>query len=435
MRVAAKELTALLLDEERLRNERKDRHTWKSRVSGLDERPPTPPVAPRRQVRTQPPSDDNDMEYRLALEASKFQEEEDRKKRESQVVVGEDADLAKAIKLSQEEDEARRRRELEQKVSIFDHDTASTPQATQPVQPMYTSFNQGYQQGSAVDFWANPINPNQFQPQQTGFIPSAYTGIPQQQTAFQQPQPTSLSANPYTNGLGGPQLQQNPTAFQPQQTAFNSFNQQPQLTQSEPEIQPNSNNPWAISNNNNSLQQAQSGIKPLGSDSNNPFGASYGRQSTFKTPLVSTLGALPESSPLTTFPQSTPFAPSQPAAFNPPSKPLTDHEAKLNTLLSNTDGMDTFGNTGNLRIPAQHTAPGTFVNSAGAGLGRLTTDPTGSNPFLRTQMTGMPSLSYGVGQQTTGFPAINGGQSNNPFAAGPPQHNSQSQDLISFTDN
>ena len=97
--------------------------------------------------------------------------------------------------------------------------------------------------------------------------------------------------------------------------------------------------------------------------------------------------------------------------------------------------MDTFGNTGNLRIPAQHTAPGTFVNSAGAGLNRVTADATGSNPFLRTQYTGMPTVSYG-GQQipaATGPAGMNGysGQgTNNPFAGRQQQQNNQ--DLIQF---
>src|ERR1700759_1254813 len=40
VRVSAKELTSLILDEERLRSERSDRKLWKSRVTGLDEHAP-----------------------------------------------------------------------------------------------------------------------------------------------------------------------------------------------------------------------------------------------------------------------------------------------------------------------------------------------------------------------------------------------------------
>lgn len=78
---------------------------------------------------------------------------------------------------------------------------------------------------------------------------------------------------------------------------------------------------------------------------------------------------------------------------------MDDHTARLNALLASGEGQDTFGNVGELRIPAQHTAPGTFVNSAGQGMSKLTTNPTGSNPFMNTQFTGMP--------QQTGFTTQN----------------------------
>jgi len=112
--------------------------------------------------------------------------------------------------------------------------------------------------------------------------------------------------------------------------------------------------------------------------------------------------------------------------------------------------MDTFGNTGNLRIPAQHTAPGTFVNSSGAGLGRIYEQQTGNNPFLQNQYTGMPQTNYnsnppstfgnspfGAGRQVpaaTGPAHMSGfGQSSNPFGQRPQQgQNGQNGDLIQF---
>jgi epsin len=95
--------------------------------------------------------------------------------------------------------------------------------------------------------------------------------------------------------------------------------------------------------------------------------------------------------------------------------------------------MDTFGNTGNLRIPAQHTAPGTFVNSAGAGVARINAEATGNNPFLRQQFTGMPTVNYGAQMPAATGPAGLNGQTNNPFAAHPaPQQQQQNQDLIQF---
>jgi epsin len=390
----------------------------------------------------------------LAIEASKYQEEEDRRKRESRAAEDEDDDLAKAIKLSKEEEE-RRRRELEESnaTSLFDDEPAQTSQ------PQYTGFNQGYQQGSAVDFFANPIDQSQMQVQPTGYVNTAYTGFQPQATGY---------PNGYTNGFGqqqtafdpfGQQQQQmSQQSFQPQPTGFNPYMQQQQQPQQqqfltpqiqEPTLQPGSNNPWA---SNNGMQS----LKPTPTGSNNPFAQ---RPSTgYKAQSMTSLSTLPEQKTLSTFqPQqqqsTSPFSTLQPPQpqFQPqqqqqqqqPQKELSEHEARLNALLASGDGMDTFGNTGNLRIPAQHTAPGVFVNSAGAGLGRITADTTGNNPFLRQQFTGMPAVSYPQQQQqqqqipaATG-PAgmgmgMGGGANNNPFAARGQQQQQGQGDLIQF---
>ena len=389
----------------------------------------------------------------MAIEASKYQEEEDRKKRESRAAAEEeDADLAKAIKLSKEE-EARRQRELEETnaSALFDTEPA------QPSQPQYTGFNQGYQQGSAVDFFANPIDQSQMQPQPTGYMGAAYTGFQPQVTGY---------PNGYTNGFGqqqtafdpfGQQQQQqqmmmSQQTFQPQPTGYNPYMQQqqpqpqPQLQFQqqqllpqiqEPAPQPGSNNPWANSNSNNSLQA----LRPMPSGSNNPFA-----QQRPHTSHSTSLGSLPEQKSLSSFQptrSSSPFSgmsqQQQQQQQQKPQKEMSEHEAKLNALLATGEGLDTFGNTGNLRIPAQHTAPGVFVNSAGAGLGRLTADSTsgGNNPFLRQQFTGMPATSYPAPQQ---IPAVTGpasmGNTNNPFAPRPQSQGHQQQqpqgDLIQF---
>jgi epsin len=276
-----------------------------------------------------------------------------------------------------------------------------------------------------VDFFANPIEQNQLQTQPTGYMTNAYTGFQQQPTGY---------SNGYQNGFGmqqpnmaDPYGQQNLQSFQQQPTGFNPYAQQQQQPLHSPiqqdlGMQPGSNNPWATNN------PAQSAIKPMPTGSNNPFASSINSRPQPATmssmPTFGNLPSLPEQKTLSTFSQPQP-------SFVAPQKELSEHEAKLNALLASGDGMDTFGNTGQTRIPAQHTAPGTFVNSAGAGLSRLTSDATGSNPFLRTQFTGLPTVSYG-GQQ---MPAATGpaGMSNNPFAASRPQQQShQSQDLIQF---
>ncbi|KAK3342467.1 ENTH domain-containing protein [Neurospora tetraspora] len=474
IRVAAKDLTALLLDEERLREERTDRRAWKSRMQYGEEMPQhhAEPSRPRpRQHRAQY-ADEDDAEYKLAIEASKYQEEEDRKRRERALAEVDDDDLAKAIKLSKEEEE-RRRRELEETnaSALFDDTPAQT------TQPQFTGFNQGYQQGSAVDFFANPLDQNQLQAQQTAYMNNAFTGYGQQpmgyqQTGYQngfqngfQPQPTGMY-DPY----GQQQQQQQPQGFMSQPTGYNPYSnqqqqqQQPQFDNSSSTLQPGSNNPWASNNNN----QQSSALKPAPTGSNNPFA----QKSPYKAPSMPALSSLPEQKTLSTFPQisvtssNSPFntfgsqsqqQQQQPQQQQPqfqqqpqqPQRELSEHEQKLNALLASGDGMDTFGNTGNLRIPAQHTAPGTFVNSAGAGLNRITAEATGNNPFLKQQFTGMPTVSYG-GQQmpaatgpagmgmNVGFGGYQQQQmgNSNPFAAGGQQQQRQQQggggDLISF---
>jgi epsin len=381
------------MDEERLRAERADRKSWKSRVTGIEDFPADHPrQRPQREHRQRRP-DEEDLEYRLAIEASKNEAEQDKLRRErgSGAVDDDDDDLAKAIKLSKEEEELRRRELEETNASaLFDEPLS------QPAQPQPTGWNQGYQQQGAVDWFGNPVG--QQQSQNTGFLQNAYA------------QPTGVQGQ---NGFGFQQQQQQPTGYdafgqqqflQPQQTSFNMnnpYSQPPQqngLEQQQNTLQPGSNNPWSGSSHTTESIQAQ----PTGS--NNPFASSF-QQPRPQTagPSASrapTLNTLQEQKTQTQF--SSNFNPPVSFAAQPqsppqpqPSQEQNPHHAQLNALLASGDGQDTFGNTGNLRIPAQHTAPGTFVNSAGAGANRVIAQQTGNNPFLNSQFTGMP--------QQTGF--------------------------------
>lgn len=448
VRVAAKEITSLILDEERLRAERSDRKTWKSRVTGIEEFAPSGASGSGSQRRERPHraqyNDEDDAEYKLALEASKFQEEEDRRRREGRQGGGgeDDDDLAKAIKLSREEDERRKReREESNTSSLFDLGDSAPSSQPQP-----TGMNMGYQQGSGVDWLGNPIDHNQYQqqqqPQQTGFVNNNYTGYPTNNAfsnGFGQ-QPTGVY-DPYGQQPQQPQQPQQqqfsmqPTGHSSNPYAQQSFLQQQTTSPVEQPTQPGSNNPWA--SNNGSHLGAQSPMQPMQTGSNNPFASNMNRPQTAKLPsmpTLNTLQSLPEQKTLQTY---TP--PPQPTFQPPPQqyqKPMNEHEQRLNALLASGDGMDTFGNTGDLRIPAQHTAPGTFVNSAGAHAHQLTAEATGNNPFLRSQFTGMPQPTYQQQMPAATGPAnmgMNGyGGSSNPFAARQQQGQQQGQDLIQF---
>lgn len=443
----------MILDEERLRAERTDRKSWKSRVTGLEEHMPDPMLGggsssqAQRRPNRRPQNDEDDAEYRLALEASKAQEEEDRRKRESRHGENVDPDLEKALKLSKEEEE-RRRRDLEDQNanSLFGFD-----EPAQSSQPKPTGLNQGYQQGNQVNFMGNPIDQNQMMGQPTGYMQNPYqTGMMPNQTGFPNynnngfgMQQTGMGMDPY----GQQQQQQQPPmpAFQQQQpTGFNPYAQQQAQQQqpSEPMPQPGSNNPWATN-------QSQQSMKPMQTGSNNPF-AQFNNRPQASQPM-SNLSALPEQKTLSSFgqpqqqQQSMPqaqlqqqqpqqsqmnFNQSQPGLNNQPKKELSEHESRLNALLASGDGMDTYGNSGELRIPAQHTAPGMFMNSAGSGAARLQAEATG-NPFMRQQFTGMPNINYGGQNGAAG----GAGQSNNPFGAQQqPQRQGQQpgQDLIQF---
>ena len=445
MRVSAKELTSLILDEERLKAERNDRKTWKSRVTGIEEYSgrgdmSPPPDRPSRQPRPQRAqrADEEDAEYKLAIEASKYQEEEDRKKRASRQGEPDDEDLAKAIKLSKEEEELRRR-ELEQQnaASLFDDDPVQTNQ------PAFTGYNQGYQQQAAVDWSGNPVGMNQ---QPTGYYQDPNQQYAQQQrTGYQngyqggfQPQPTGF--DPYGAGPSQQtgQQQQNqlgaqPTGYNPWATT-NQGQQQPQQSQQflspEPQIPANTNNPWATTNQN------QQHLQPMPTGSNNPFAKPTSpRPTTASSYSQPTLSTLSEQKTMSQF-NNTNFNP--PTSFTPPPKQQTAYQSKLSDLLESGDGMDTFGNTGNLRIPAQHTAPGTFVNSAGSQMDKMRMQQTGgSNPFMNQQFTGMPQQQFPAqtgpaGFQQQGFGQQQQQQSNNPFGPRPGQQQNGGGNLIDF---
>ena len=435
VRVSAKELTSLILDEERLRSERSDRKLWKSRVQGIDEYGPqavSGPSEPRRQPRRQRP-DEDDTEFKLALEASKQEaEEEERRRKNRNRTEDTDDDLAKAIRLSKEEEELRRR-ELEDKnaASLFDDTPA-------PSQPQPTGWNQGYQQQSQVDWFGNPIQ----QAQPTGYLNNQYS----QPTGMQAQQPGY--PNGFSNGFGAqptgydqfgqqPNYGQQQNTMQPQQTAFNNPYAQAQTPndvfgQQSPQQsipQPGSHNPWATG-----AQQQADSLKPMPTGSNNPFASGFGRpQPQSQKTSPPTLQSLSEQSATNTFTSPNPIsnfqAPPQQQRPQQPQKPMDPQRERLNALLASGEGQDTFGNVGDLRIPAQHTAPGTFVNSAGGGMDRLRAAQTGNNPFFSQQFTGQPQTG---GSPFGGMPQQQQQQVGNSFGARPGGQPGQGGSLIDF---
>jgi epsin len=416
------------MDDERLRGERRDRKSWKSRVSGLNDYD-EPHTKPRKRERNNGNRNaEDDLEMKLAIEASKNEAEEEARRRAGKAAPeDDDDDLAKALKLSKEEEELRKRQLEEANAnSLFD----TTPAPSQP-----TGWNQGYQQQPTVDWFGNVIDQ---QPQHTGY--------PQQATGMQNGYGYPNGMQPQATGYNASFMQPQQTAFNTnnpygqQQNAFGAFGQQATPQQPEQGVQPGSNNPWA-GNNHAGVQDS---MAPQPTGSNNPFAQSFNRPQP-QAARQPTLNSLAEQNATTAFnpimnyasPSSPVHAAQQPQQQQQPvsfpsytspiqqsAKPQDPHHARLNALLSSGDGQDTFGNVGDLRIPAQHTAPGTFVNSAGANLGRLTNTATG-NPFLSSQYTGMPQQNRLPPAQTGPAGAYG---NNNPFSHG--QQNNQGGNLI-----
>ena len=173
-------------------------------------------------------------------------------------------------------------------------------------------------------------------------------------------------------------------------------------------------------------------LQPMKTGSNNPFAARTQQQPPMPAmpsrtqPSLNTIAEQRTANPITNFTNPNPqpqfqqqnfqqqqsLQPQATQAYGAQQRTELDpHRARLNAMLASGDGMDTFGNTGDLRIPAQHTAPGAFVNSAGQNLDRLRTEKTGNNPFmLQMQATGVPQHFNAAPNQTQPF-----GGGNNPF--------------------
>lgn len=334
------------------------------------------------------PANPSDPDLRRALEESRLTAENDERRRR-QMAGGSDADLRKAIQLSEEEERYRRQQMQNDAFAITNSnnnsqpdliDTADTYQAYDNFMPDYNLHQQQQymlqqqQQQNQQLFGGQPY----MQSMPTGMLDGVY-----QQTGF--------NSTPSMSNLN------------------NAYVQQQQQQQPPPQPQP---------------------LEPMKTGSNNPFAAK-----TSSAPSISASASQPSLSQLaygqqTQSPQATASTqqrlrssstggPQQRLARQPSGNFDAGHMNELNTLLANGDGIDTFGNVGELRIPAQHTKTGTFVNSA--GMGRQMTSSNSTNPFLGQQYTGIATTSriqpaytgYGFGNAQPQGEAVHQQRSNN----------------------
>ncbi|CUM66408.1 uncharacterized protein PRCAT00004072001 [Priceomyces carsonii] len=345
IRVKAKELVALLRDDERLRHERE--LAARSQNGRLDD---TGRRRRRRNSRSRNGDDPYDDELQQALEMSRLTAEEERNR--NAAPTNNDSDLEQALKLSLEEEEMRRQKQNDNLLDLND-----TQQQQQ--QPQYYMATGYYQQQ---------------QPQ--------YTVVPQQTQQY------DMFGNPIQNPMNTGLYQQYQNTYQ-QPNQFTGFNfgqpqqQELQQAQPQPELQPlktGTNNPFALHSESNS--------QPVHSNTQTLNDLQYQQQQQQQQQQ-----AQPQF-----FTQPTSQPTSQPQQLRPQttssSKFNDSTHADLNNLLSQGTGIDTFGNTGDSRIPHQHTRTQTFINSSGTGFKQQ------DDTKLNTTTTGNPFLTGGGGYQT-----------------------------------
>ncbi|CAO1635823.1 unnamed protein product [Sympodiomycopsis kandeliae] len=343
VRQKAKDITNLLQDEARLRDERRGRTNMRDRMSGAP--PPSNDYEDDEGRRRRRADDDRrrarqnneEEELRKAIEESKrmAKEEQDKIRAEAK----DEEELQRALKLSRDEEE-KRIKELEAKTqnALFDDDwnlVSNAPnQYAQQQQPQQTGWgdpNMMYMQQQYTSY-----NPYFFQQQQMQA---------QQEAEYQRQMELQAAAAQYQQMMT---QQQQVQPIQPQPTAFGS------------------NNPFAFSQPQQQQQQPQQQQSFYQQEPQQPPQSSV--------PVADLLGE--ETTPTPTPQAEQP----KPQSNGPPRVKVSNdpRHAELNRLLASGEGIDTFGNFGDMRLG--HSSGRTGVASQPTGLNG---QPTGSNPFHR----------------------------------------------------
>ncbi|KAI8337457.1 hypothetical protein BC941DRAFT_425313 [Chlamydoabsidia padenii] len=371
VRQKAKDIANLLQDDNRLREERRQRQQMRDRMAGVgDYMGEMTGNGNQQEAQTR----DDDYELKKAMEESKRQAAEEERKRR----LGEEADLVKALQLS--EQEAKEKEQQANNNTTFDalfstHDQQQQQQ--QPLQIAWTQDTTGMSNtNSNSQFFDNSmVNGVTYQPVNNPYLQQQQ----QQPSAFQQ----SQFQNPHVVGTPSPfgniQQQQVQTTFNPPSPFGQSaFSDNPSPSQQQRFLAPFTTTPFQASmptgSRNPFSQQSSQGSQVFTSfaqqqesaesqqSTNNNF--SLGQNTT---PLPSLFDAFKSTTEINNdintttnqhpFGISQPFMPSSPSTAGQ-SRPFTAKTTndprydKLNSLLgARDDGIDTFGNTGSLRIP------------------------------------------------------------------------------------
>lgn len=327
VRQKAKEITALLMDESRMRSQRRARSNMNQRTK-TDPNDYSDAEGRRRRQAENDQRSKEDRELQQALEESRrMAEEEDCRKR---ATAQNDEDLEKALRLSREEEE--------KKSNLINLDESEqNPYGS--LQPQYTSFNP-YMQYQPTGF--NPFFQAQMQQQE----------LLQQQYLAQQEYQRQMALQNAAQQYQYLMTQQQQQPLMPQPTNFGS------------------NNPWL----NPTPTPTQSEPKPEPVQESKPDD---------------------KTDTLISFDTPAEPAPAPPKPSGPPKVKISNAHPELDRLLASGDGVDTFGNTGDMRMGPNFAA---------------------WNERLRQQRTGQTSAlgeaAFGSGSATPLQPQ----HTSNPFA-------------------
>ncbi|KAF9403026.1 hypothetical protein BGZ94_004738, partial [Podila epigama] len=432
VRQKAKDITALLSDEARLREERRSRTAMRDRMSGRA--PGEGRYDATTPVYEYPGANDDDRDLQRALEESRRMARESGGGNSN----SDDDDLKKALELSKKEEQDRLKTVAKYNELSLTEDWEA--KATPTNQNNNTNFfeddfgaqtngNNNNMNNNSDAFATNNFDNAFLQSQPTGFN-NPYLQFQQQQLQQQQLQQQQLQQQQFQQQqLMQLQQQQMLQQQQQQQMALlnNPYQQQglpqqqlmPQMTGAPPTI--GSNNPFSAF----AIQQANAN-KPFdqpyqssfnnhsnigaNSNNNNQFSLGSNFNGTNGNVAQNNNNSLGELAFLQNA-MSNPTT-SQPEPSSLPSKAPNAHDEKYAHLafaLSNReDGMDTFGNIGQLRMPSHH--------SVGAPI--ITTNNGAANPFQRLgarQPNGQSNNNslIDIGGNTNGNNGGNG--QNNPF--------------------
>ncbi|KAL1918460.1 uncharacterized protein VTP21DRAFT_3120 [Calcarisporiella thermophila] len=418
VRQKAKEITNLLLDDSRLQEERRARLGMHNRLIGSNSQTSLGPDRPSRSPHYERPGYvDDDSELQRAIEESKRTAQEHELQMRERFVVshkvsmhnfsnmpicGSSEQLQQALELSErearEKEEERRRQEEEmrrmqlmqqqqqqqQQFNMLGAGGQPYPQQ-QPMPPQQLGFD-------FFDPLGTSSNPNAYGQGQGGM---AYNGgggynFQQGQNYLQRPQITgssqdgfqSMSVGPampgmHMSSLGDSMGSNNP--FGQMGGGFGASQPQPQQQQ----------------------QQQQLSFSGLGGTNGFAGSAAYPSQGNG-------LASAPASS--TSFTPSIPPSTSVSMAGSASTPTKDDGKySKLANLIGNRgDGVDTFGNVGNMRIPYGSG----FSSSIGYQSSQNSTSQAANNPFAPAQATGSDLL--GLNNDSSSFSTFS--STSQPFA-------------------